>query len=351
MGLVKLYPPRLSTVEVSGNLIRNAAPIMGGDDWSPWGAACNWMNARGATLVSAPGAADEEINVEDGALYRYWIWPHALNITRVWHFGLACPDDVAETITGTVTLEDATTAEWRIPAGTRADQEVRFKIFQTIDPPSGADQQAFIWYQRTDLGADTNPYVTSHRCEELPRTFHEELLDEQTCLPQRLIYQSDSPLDQIKSAHAVGLHMEIAKELCRRAHLLTFFYPPGIEFDLGTFAAFLPTSIGDVPIQPRHLHNGETTRSVPWVIYAGATGGDGEVRLTAASGDTDTITVDEGAAGWYGGTIELNTEDPSTLDSDGGLRGGVRDTIVCEARVTTATTLNMYGLNIGGDEP
>jgi hypothetical protein len=73
----------------------------------------------------------------------------------------------------------------------------------------------------------------------------------------------------------------------------------------------------------------------------------GEVRLTSTTpAGSLTLTPNSGSPSWYHGTLALNTEDPSRLSIDGGLRDGVRNSITLEARRTTGGSLTLHGLCI-----
>ena len=87
-------------------------------------------------------------------------------------------------------------------------------------------------------------------------------------------------------------------------------------------------------VQTRLMYAGETTRTCKWNVHATITGNGGSVRITMANGDVSTFVLTGDTSGWQDVPldIEVSTDDPDRWSIDGGLRGGVRDTVTLEAK-------------------
>lgn len=100
-------------------------------------------------------------------------------------------------------------------------------------------------------------------------------------------------------------------------------------------------------IQTRLMYNGETVRSVRCAIFVI---GFGNVRVTMTSGDSVTFTVaeayGEGAGVWIVDDLDVETDDPSRWDTDGGIRGGTRDEITIEYKADSGEQVFLLGVSI-----
>jgi hypothetical protein len=69
------------------------------------------------------------------------------------------------------------------------------------------------------------------------------------------------------------------------------------------------------------------------------------VRFTSLD-DTVTVVLPT-SDGWATGVLEVDCEDPTTWNTDGGLRSGTRDRITIEAQRVGAGTCTVYGVCMG----
>jgi hypothetical protein len=350
-GTVELYPPRLSAAD-EFNRIRNAMPVYGNEQWLEHARMVSWLLGRGSTLVQAPGSADG-IDVSSSQSYRYWVHPHEQNHVRVWLVGIATADTLSDELFGNIIISwggsASASVEWRLRPGTKVRHPTVFEVWETIDPPSSTARQATVTvdHDAASPGIGT-PYVTAISCYEIPRVALDNyssviVPDDRTLQSGRLIYQD---VGDSKSLHTVATAMTWALTHARRACLFSFYTPVSPVI---TSTSFVDEILADaVSVMPRHKHNGETTRDLTCSVYASVSGaGEGEVRFsTTTPTGSLTLTVDDTVAGWYHGTLALNTEDPSRLSIDGGLRGGVRNAITVEARRTTASSITVKGICI-----
>ena len=92
-----------------------------------------------------------------------------------------------------------------------------------------------------------------------------------------------------------------------------------------------------------------TTKTVAWaarVVTSGG-GGNAEVKVTAASGGTSTLTAN-GAAAWYTGTFAIDREDLTDADTGGQAARLLGDTLTFQARCVAAgaTSMTVTGLAV-----
>lgn len=100
-------------------------------------------------------------------------------------------------------------------------------------------------------------------------------------------------------------------------------------------------------MQTRLMYEGETVRTVKcaiWVI------GFGNVRLTMSNGDSVTFTVSEpygeGAGVWMTDELDVETDDPSRFETDGGIRGGTRDALEVEYKADSGEQIFLFAVSI-----
>lgn len=129
----------------------------------------------------------------------------------------------------------------------------------------------------------------------------------------------------------------------RRGTLAAHHSTYGEAVSSGSWTSILAAPI---PILPRWSSTGE--RAVTLQVRALVAGGGlAEVRLVTgiASKTSAALTVTSASEAWAAGTVTVDArcEDPSTID---GLPGGAWETIDVQARVTTATSVVVYGYSI-----
>lgn len=99
-------------------------------------------------------------------------------------------------------------------------------------------------------------------------------------------------------------------------------------------------------IQTRLMY-AENSRKVMCNVYARVTGPMGQVRITMSSGDYVDFFVSSTSNTWHTTQeIYVTTDDPFRWDTDGGLRGGVRDEVDIQYKVGGGNTLYLLGVSI-----
>lgn len=353
-GRVALYPPQLPGATTTANRVRIAAPVYGGGQWNEFGALTNWLIGRGSPLVMCGPTGG--VAVGNDLDNRFYIWPHEQNYARLWnvmlykrvtgsgaaYHGFASIDIDSVEHVASVELED----HW-LPYVPKV-----VSFVQIISPASGTAGGVTLTVSN-DGPESFSPdiYVGGISCYEIPRNTLADfgsvvVPDLDTLASGQQIYD---PADD-SSVPAVMRASVDALTQARRACLLSVAYPDGVtitdaSFD-GTTNIFTTSGANDPPVVARHLHSGQTFRDVAFAVYAvadAATGGELSVTSTNPSGTSiEQIT---NVADWVTGVIAVDTED---LSQAGGLRGGVRNPIIAEARILTGTTnVTVYSYCMG----
>jgi hypothetical protein len=197
-----------------------------------------------------------------------------------------------------------------------------------------------------DADSDTTVQVAGLSCVELPMysatTFGSSdtpLVDPKTCATGSPIYEPSSGRKSVNGLMQVGSSQVAGAGLIREARRCNLFsWGNGVGVTL-TDASYPGTSQffeSSPSIVARHLFNGTNTSTVKVAAYAKCTGAPatGNVRVTAATGGTCTLSFSSTSFAWQVGNLTVETEDLSRNATDGGLRGGSRETLLVEGRTT-----------------
>lgn len=105
--------------------------------------------------------------------------------------------------------------------------------------------------------------------------------------------------------------------------------------------------LGVKPAIQTRLMYAENSRKVMCNVYARVTGPMGQIRITMSSGDYVDFFVSSTSDTWHTTQeIYVTTDDPFRWDTDGGLRGGVRDEVDIQYKVGGGNTLYLLGVSI-----
>lgn len=353
---VQLYPPPIDSRETH-NRIRAAAPVIGPGQHRELALLTAHLMGRGSTLISANGAPMEfsEPNfiggIDDGTseTFRYWTWPHEQNPTRVWYVSLSrwVP---GVRLFGTLTTDSGATANWEIPADAEQGIPITFELYETLVAPSDTPREAVLSVAHSIASHDTaQVFVIDVSCQELPRTILGDfggvtMPDLDSLDVGRLIYQDSTAS---KSLHAIAIAAELVEAQARRACQMSYFNHLGLARAAGSFA----TAVSGFALA-RKRYSGDFVGPLMCAVYVEVTGGEGEVRITAASGDVETLTIaPNGGPDWFTREIHVNCDDMDNMDIDGGLAdGSVHDSLTFATRVTTGTEITLYGACVGEAE-
>lgn len=341
---VETYPVNLSRVtgDTTGmkNRIRAAHPVRGPGQWERLAAAANWLRGRGGTLVGANGV-NVSIGPGDSPTFMYRAWPRAEHATRLWIIGISTVGDGSAK--GTISITAPSTAITRDFAIATSDTRlIEFPIIHTIDAATDVPETVAVQVA-TDSNSESSIVVQSISCHEVPRVQlgEGEGAELSSLYANRQIYEHATRNDD-RGLEAVARHARYAKQVARKNHLFSWYYPTGVTSTSGSLVDLFPL----YPfVCARLLESANTSRNIVWNAYALVTGGTatGEVAVTTAAGTT-TMAVTSTGATWHADhTSSIETEDPTRWATDGGIRGGTRDTMQIQIRQTGATSITIFG--------
>jgi hypothetical protein len=347
MAFIQNIPPQLIT---SGqNAIRAAAQIRGTATWQPMAQATNWVLGRGGSLVVAGPPWQTTITAGGSRAFHFYHWPRKQNQFQIWYVSIQTTTQAGAS--GTVEVPNGTElGTWQIDSNVDAYQPQTFAFQRTVASPDGTPADITVTV-RNDSDSDAAIIVTSISGHELPRydldTFTASpVIDDQTCATKAPIFEESS--DE-QSVNAVAVCADNAVTEGRRSCLFSWFYPSGVTITAGSFPGTSNIFMLDPSIVARHLYSGTNTATVNVAVYAAMTGSTpaGDVKVTAASGASSTLHFTSASSTWVTGNLTVETEDLSRLSTDGGLRGGTRETLRIEARKTAGTAIVVAGICIG----
>ena len=356
MAAVPTFPGTLATPAVV-NDIRAATPVQGFSQWHPMAQAQMWLLGHGGNLVSI-GPYIDMTTAQGWACHAY---PHTHILNWLWILSLARTAVAANVWGHFVGAQGTTLGTWQLDNSLQTFTPQTFLFVETFTSMAASYSFApAVYVDSTSLDVAQ----VSLTATELPAgditTFGsaaEEVVDPATCATGAPIYE---PAGATEHRSASGL-AEILYSVtagagligeARRPTLYNWAHPIGVSTTETSFASLgmsepTPTIVG------RHMYNGTNTTTVRVRVRAYVVGAPntGEIKLTATTGGTLTLTITTDTATWYSGDLTVETEDLSRNATDGGLRGGSREMITIQGRVTGgSTTIGVTGLHIGESE-
>lgn len=335
MSRVYLAPPSIIPAGGQGstvNDVRIASPVMGYSQWRRWGSAVNWLQGYGGQLI-VNGPIGGTLSAGTTTDFRWYTWPSSIHTARLWNIGLR-----GTGAWGYVDFDSGAQLDFVL------DDANVTRTLSFVDiassPATGEETLGIIV-----ASGSGSVVVDSVLCTELPRAVLSSTANTRGMLTSslqngELIYD---PADTLSKLSAGGLWAQVqdAKDECRRKKLFDWCTDDatGLTITDTTFTGTSNILAIDPPVQTRHMENGTTVREIAVAVYSACTGGPqtADFKVSAASGDSVTFTIN-GAAQWHtNGVFDVETDDftqPSTI------RGGTssRDTLTFEARVTGGTT-------------
>ncbi len=354
MAIVTLFPGALRVQGQDGTSIRAANPVKGIGEWRDMANAQAWLAGRGAQLVS--------LGPHTGGLpsspFECIAHPHKQILNWLWILSLARTTTAANVFGHFDGAGGTTIGTWQLDASVDNNTPQHFYFVESFAAAAITETKEFspvITIDSTSTAVD----LVGLSATELPMynvatigTAQTEIVEPATCQNDRPIYDPNSVTVR-KSASGMAI---VCSDLAsttglihdsRRCMLFSWANPdPGVEF---TTTSFVSLFAEDPSALARHLFDTVVVGAMRVAVYAAASGGDetGEVRVTAANGDTVTMSISGATEDWYTDPIDIDTEELANNATSGGLRGGTRDTITIEGRVTgTTTTLTVYSVFI-----
>ncbi len=344
MARVPQFPGALRVAGQTGTSIRAANPVKGIGEWYDMANAQAWLAGRGAQLVSLGpyiGALGSSTAFACTAL------PHIQLLNWIWMLSLARTSSAANVFGHFVGAGGTTLGTWQLDSSVESNTPQHFYFVESFAAAAITETMEFYPEVNTD-STSTAVDLVGLSCTELPMyavttlgTAETEIVEPATC-------QNGAPIFDLASVtrrESVSGLMRVCSDLgsttglihdARRCMLFSWAHPDGVEF---TTTSFVSLFVENPSVLARHLFNAVTVGTVRLGVFAAAVGGDatGEVRFTATSGDTETLSI-AGAEAWFYGELDVDTEEVSRNATDGGIRDGVRDAITVEARCTGTTT-------------
>jgi len=322
-----------------GGKIASSANVLG-STWQGAADVLNTLHARGGQLVLAT-AINESIAESATATLRFYAWPRLAARHRVWI--VYATGEGADH--GAITLDEGTESAsthhvdaFSLAAGLQwnASQDPPDPAIHvsTITPTNTPGE---ISLSVTAVGSDIVVYSVA--CFDLPRT---RLLLGGTddvaafVIPGAPIYQAAQT-----ALRGIATSADNGRAKLRRK-LLDWRNATGFTTTSGSFTAVFqlaPTVLG----RGGSSVDGATV-TVAVAARLASTAGNGELKITMASGGTVTLTCTSATPAWYTGTVAIDREDLTDADSGGQVGRLFGDAVTVEARKTTGTNITITGL-------
>lgn len=311
----------------TSNTIRNAAPVRGIGEWRSMASTSLYLLGRlGNSLVV--GGPDATISAGGTATMPFYVWPHSYTIDFVWMVTIQCTGSggASGTIESPV---GSTMITWTLPGGflpktfivecsaVTSAGEVKIKVLNDSASISGIRVLGVLLYEVPRVHLETASGIG------VPDTASDDT--------GRIVYEESS---SVKSLYSVMRAQSSAITQARRSCLFTWYLRNGIGTTSSSYVTLLSTK---ARVQPRHLYDGVNTTTIAVAVLVTSASG-GHVKLTADSGDTLDLSFGTVTDAWQTGSIDVNNEDMTTLDSNGGQRGGAMDELLVEFKSTSGTT-------------
>lgn len=337
---VPAYPDLLipdgSDIDDTRNQVRNSYPVAA-SHWEPMGRTINWLRGHGAQIVAGNSTFGSGYGSPVSPIvFRHRILGGLLGLNdphgRSWFLCLWADQEVEVTVTFQVSSDAPTAVVSTLPGIFRFDEVVSGTL---PSPP-------VIGFNITWSGS-AEVYCDTVSCFEIPLTV---LQSGDGVDLDYLQFNAPIYYDASNDGRSVFGALDFsASELIRRT-VFNWYNENGVTLTDTAFTGSSNLFLLDPAVQARHVTSGQTTSTVDWAALCTSTGGGSQIRLTTAAG-SDTQAIAGGGPAWVTGTIDIETDDPSRYDTDGGIRGGTRDSVIVELRRTTATNVIIYALVIG----
>lgn len=303
-----------------------------GPTWKPLSQQANYIIGRGACV--SPAWCPTRIPTPTGK-FTIRIRPRGIALRRLYVIRIT---GLVGGFAGTIDINGTATAH----ATGDYDRDMEaFEFIEDVPAPTSIEQTVEI----TITSATSTPIVYGVAIHELPRAELQQSsasgeygIDSSSCLPRMPITDADNG-----GVGGVARAIHAGQCIGRRAGLYTFAVDEAdaIVNNAGSFTALFNLP---VPILTRRRNYTSTTGVTEWRLWARCTnaGTTGQVRLTAASGDTVTIGITGAITTAFGlwptpptvADLAVDAEDVTTVD---GRIAGAWDEVTIEAQRTAGT--------------
>lgn len=321
---------------------RNLMPVVGTGQWSEHGEQVSWLLSHGSSLVCL-GPEQNAMVASSNYDYRFKCLPHGQNAKRLWSISLSGKEGGAtgkiKSLDGTITYDSFVIPTMFADIPSHTTRIVSFVVDNSDDSVDGNGHSEFGIRIAMDSTSPDDARMTSMICTELPAVPVVPTIDQ---LRSNEPIYDDSGVGHVGSA-AVQRAVKYAETDARRAVLFCCAKHPGWPTFSGSYIDVFDEP---VPVLARRRYNtdGAGNRTIKvWVLANGS----GNVRITAASGDSVVIPVSTaGTYDWHVADLQVDAENPPTLGTDGGLRSATHDTIRAEMQTAGLITVRVV---MGGE--
>ena len=344
MAGVPSMPSILRVASEVGTTIKCATPVRGQGEWFQMAKTGMWLAGKGSQLVSFGPYMSL---ATPGAGFPCYTVPHLQNLNWVWILSLALSAEGAH-VSGHFDGAQATTlGEWTLDSSRpRTPQHfIFYESFESMSSPYTFAPAVYI-----DSDEDDAVMVGLSACELPMREItafgsaSTPVVDPTTCANSAPIFEPGSGRKSANGLMRIGSDTTAGLGLIREARrnmLFSWSNPQAAAVTSSSYSGSSPWFTDSPSVVARHSYLGTNTATVRVAVYAGSVGAPntGDIRITPASGGAAlTLSITAGAFAWYTGNLTVETEDLSRNATDGGLRGGTRETLLVEARTTGGTT-------------
>ena len=344
MARVPDFPGTLLTDENGTTDVRAATPVLGAGQWRNWSQQAAWLIGHGSQLVML-GPYVGSLGAAIG--FPCFAHPHPHIRNWIWILTLARTSASAHVFGHFVGAQGTDLGDWALDTSLPVNTPQHFIYIESFEDPPDADYE-FVPLVYTDSTAQ-NVDLVSLSAAELPAfeltafgSGDTPMVEPSTCSTGAPIYEpatgrasADGLCDIVHASDpGEGLIQE-----ARRACMFSWCNPGGLGTSSTSFAS-LGSWEAPPSIVARKLYANSTTKTVCVHIHAAVVGAPntGEVRVQALSGASVTIPITSGSLAWYEDYLVVENEDLGRNAIDGGLRGGTREDLALDARVTGGST-------------
>lgn len=314
--------------------IRVGQPVSA-DQWATLGGLSNWIHGHGSMLIPWSAIGYRFASSVTRTL-RFYVAPKIATVERVW-----CIHAKALQAGVTLTITAGTAAAVTVPlATTRSDRDGPFVIREPLSAKSSTAAELTVSFSATGGAAGNTVLIESIACYEqtrkiLARDTTDYGVDLSTIRPRQ-------PIADFANQSASGV-MDAYDALDARR--TGFFYWSTATNDAVEITSGSLVDLFDLypNVVPARTTVSATSVGLTVAVYCRSVGGDGELSVsTIEVGDVQTATITTSWA-WVAVTVDALSED---LSDAAGLPGGVREAVNVQARVTTATSVEIAGVSI-----
>jgi len=330
-----IVPGTLSTIGI------DSGALVSGGRWRVGADLINSLRMGGGQLVCAT-SINHTVTSGSNHTMRFRVWPRATNTRAVW---VVYMSSTSATSIATVTLTGDTDTGVFPVAQQVTTVSFPFTTLSIAPVPVifEEDHSAISGTLPTEMtldvaAADANVLIQSVACFEVPRlravVGGGDLVAGNVAPGFAITDDDEHALSGIATAAE-----DWSSTIIRKA--FDWYSATPFENATTTFESVfvLPPRV----LMPRMGTAAGVTGAIRWAALVGNAGGSSEVRATAESGATSTLSAASGAAAWVSGTLTVDREDLTT-DAGGQSGRDYGDAITFDVRRVSGGTAQLYGL-------